>query len=154
MLDSKGNNRPESETTDASGEAKFKIKSGTYKVKLDSVPSDYVLPTSVYNFTDNAAIITVEKKDLGPLYSVKLVDQNGDVVIGAGVQMCSDKCFTLRDMNDTGTYSLNKAVADYKAQINSLPEGYSFKAGTDASTKYEFLAIDGGFYVEIEVVKD
>lgn len=59
-------------------------------------------------------------------YKVKVVDQNGDIVVGATVQFCLESCMFKPTEQDGYAY-FNVEVKDgYKAQIIAAPEGYSF----------------------------
>lgn len=141
-------------TTDENGKASFEVKDATWKVKVEKVPANcgYILPTTTFSFTDKAATVTIS---LMPKYTVKVVDQNGDAVTGASVQMCAETCSFLREsVDESGLYFVFVAEDAYKAQITSLPAGYSFVAGENTETKFEFSAVNGGFTVEIDVVKN
>lgn len=66
-----------------------------------------------------------EEADGKIVYKVKVVDQNGDAVAGASVQMCLDSCMWA-NTNDEGVAELKLAEADgYKAEVLALPEGYT-----------------------------
>ena len=152
ILDANGTETPYIDTTTEDGKLTFSLKSASYKVKVDKVPTEYIKPTASFSFAGNVATITLELK---PLYTVKIVDQDGNVVTGANVQMCAESCIPLiESVPGSGLYTRYTNEDEFKAQINSLPEGYSFAEGTDELTKFAFDTVDGGFYVEIEVVKD
>lgn len=152
IMDANGVATPNVATTAETGKLEFNLKAADYKVKLDKVPASYVAPAAMFNFTDKALTVTLEFK---PLYTVKIVDQDGAVVTGANVQMCADSCVPLIESTaGSGLYTRYTNEDAFKAQINALPDGYSFKAGETDQTKYEFEEVDGGFYVEIEVVKN
>lgn len=142
----------DTKTTGEDGKASFEVKPGTWKVRVESIPSSvYVLPEADFAFSNNAVTITLSAK---PKYVVNLVDQNGDVVSGASVQMCENSCVPLIEA-EGGVYSKYAIEKDYKAQVTMLPAGYSFKAGTTSETKYEFEEIETDvFVVDIEVVKN
>ena len=142
----------DTKTTGEDGKASFEVKPGTWKVRVEGIPSSiYILPTADFAFSNNAVTITLSTK---PKYTVKLVDQNNSVVVGASVQMCEDSCVPLVESED-GVYSKYAIEKEYKAQVTALPEGYSFKAGTTSETKYEFEEIETDvFEVTIEVNKN
>ena len=152
ILDANGSATPYVDTTTDDGKLVFSLKNASYKLKVDKVPSEYVKPTANFDFTNASVTVTLEFK---PLYTVKIVDGDGAVVAGANVQMCADSCVPLiESVPGSGLYTRYTNEDAYKAQINELPEGYSFKAGETNQTKYEFEEVAGGFYVEIEVVKN
>lgn len=58
------------------------------------------------------------------LYKVTVVDEGGNPVTGAMVQMCLDSCVPSRT-GDTGVAEFNLVEEDgYKVEILMLPEGY------------------------------
>ena len=65
-------------------------------------------------------------------YTVKVVDEGGNAVSGAMVQLCLEACVpALTDANGVATYNL--AEADYKVSFVQMPEGYTADA-----TEYHF----------------
>ena len=85
-------------TTDATGKASVQLPADTttVKVMVTSVPDGYVKPekvSGVYHgvFASGATEFTlkVEKEASNKsTYTVKVVDQNGDAVVGINVQLC------------------------------------------------------------------
>ena len=76
---------------------------------------------------DGKVTITVTKKaPEGTNYTIRVVDQNGNPVAGAMVQMCEseDKCLTPITTNANGEAVYTEPEREYKAAIASLPEGY------------------------------
>lgn len=76
---------------------------------------------------DGKVTITVTKKAAeGTNYTIRVVDQNGNPVKGAMVQMCesAEVCLTpiLTDANGEAVYI--QPEKEYKAAITNLPEGY------------------------------
>ena len=76
---------------------------------------------------DGKVTITVTKKAAeGANYTIRVVDQNGNPVKGARVQMCesAEVCLTpiLTDANGEAVYT--QPEKEYKAAITNLPEGY------------------------------
>lgn len=76
---------------------------------------------------DGKVTITVTKKAAeGANYTIRVVDQNGNPVKGAMVQMCesAEVCLTpiLTDANGEAVYT--QPEKEYKAAITNLPEGY------------------------------
>ncbi|MGN1157978.1 MAG: hypothetical protein ACI4TK_17530 [Agathobacter sp.] len=69
-------------------------------------------------------------------YKVTVVDESGNPIAGAMVQMCADTCFpAVADENGVATFRL--AEAEYKVSFLSLPEGY---AHMGEETNYYFDA--------------
>lgn len=58
------------------------------------------------------------------VYTVKVVDENGDPVVGAMVQICQDTCYP-GVTNEEGVAQYTVAEADYKVSFLSMPEGYT-----------------------------
>lgn len=76
-------------------------------------------------------------------YTVKVVDEGGNPVAGAMVQLCKDSC--VPGVTDAeGVASFNLPEDDYKASMLSMPAGYEYAEETDA---YYFE--DGSFEVTI-----
>ena len=76
---------------------------------------------------DGKVTITVTKKAAeGTNYTIRVVDQNGNPVKGAMVQMCesAEVCLTpiLTDANGEAVYT--QPEKEYKAAITNLPDGY------------------------------
>ena len=60
-------------------------------------------------------------------YTVKVVDEGGNAVIGAIVQLCKDSCLPCPvDANGVATWNL--VEDDYKASFVQIPEGYTADA--------------------------
>lgn len=143
---------PGTKETDADGKASFEVKSGTWKVAVEEVPAGYVLPDSKFTFTDKAATITLESL---PIYTIKVVDQNNDPVVGARVQMCkkgeSGVCVAYRNPTDeNGESSMQIEEALFEAQVTFVPDGYTKPDGY-----VDFTGdADSGFTVTIKVTKN
>lgn len=58
-------------------------------------------------------------------YTITVVDENGNPIAGALVQMCLDSCFPgMTDAAGVATFALPEA--EYKVSFLSLPEGYTY----------------------------
>ncbi len=81
-------------------------------------------------------------------YTVKVVDQDGNPVEKAFVQMCNDgTCFLPKSTDATGSASFQQDPAStYQAKLSKLPEGYT----GDTESYFDFE--DGS--VTITVTKD
>lgn len=65
-------------------------------------------------------------------YTVKVVDEGGNPIAGAMVQLCLEACIpALTNAEGVATYNL--AEADYKVSFVQMPEGYTADA-----TEYYF----------------
>lgn len=64
-------------------------------------------------------------------YVVTVVDENGNPIAGAMVQMCSESCFPAAT-DAEGNAKFNLEEAEYKVSFLFLPEGYTYADGTDA----------------------
>lgn len=69
-------------------------------------------------------------------YTVKVVDESGNPISGALVQLCLDACIpSATNASGVATYKLEKA--DYKVSFMKLPDGYTYT--TDA-TEFHFAS--------------
>ena len=60
-----------------------------------------------------------------PDYAVTVLDQNGDPVVGAFVQLCLESCFpAMTDENGVASFFLEEA--DYKVGFTVMPAGYEY----------------------------
>lgn len=63
-------------------------------------------------------------------YSVKVVDEEGNPIVGALVQMCKESCFpSVTGEDGVATFSL--VEDDYKVSFLTLPEGYTYSGEED-----------------------
>ena len=60
-----------------------------------------------------------------PTYTVKVVDESGNPIFGAVVQLCLDMCYpAVTDASGIATWNIEEA--EYKVSIAKAPEGYSY----------------------------
>ena len=65
------------------------------------------------------------------IYTVKVVDENGNPIGGAMVQLCKDSCVPgVTDAEGTASFTL--AEDDYKASMLTMPAGFEYAEDTDA----------------------
>lgn len=57
-------------------------------------------------------------------YTVTVVDEGGNPIVGAFVQMCLDNCYPMAT-NESGTATFNLEEADYKVSFVTMPVGYT-----------------------------
>lgn len=75
--------------------------------------------------TESTKDTTVE--DGKVTYKVTVVDEGGNPVVGAMVQICKDSCIPkLTDANGVAEYEIEETDG-YKVSITSLPEGYVYE---------------------------
>lgn len=85
---------------------------------------------------------TEETVDDGKVtYTVKVVDENGDPVANAAVQICKDSCLP-GVTNEEGVAIFNVVEDDYKVSFMAMPEGFQ----ADAE---EFYFEDGSYELTI-----
>ncbi len=107
---------------------------------------------------DGKITVTVTRNEpeiTGVRYTIRVVDQNDNPVVGASVQMCIPGGFcisfdTTTDENGESVKTIE--TGDYKAQIISVPDGY-----TDITNGeyHEFTGdAENGFTVTIKVTKN
>ena len=76
-------------------------------------------------------------------YKVTVVDEGGNPIVGAMVQLCMDTCYpAMTDESGVAKFALDEA--DYKVSFLALPEGYTY--ATDAQ---EFYFEDGSMELTI-----
>lgn len=118
-------------TTDSKGEIAKTYNeeiAGEWVAKILSIPDVYGIENTeylgkTYTLTNGFVKIEFAQVEL-PQFEVKVVDQNGDAVVGAMVQICLDSCF-VKVTDDTGVARMDYADGEYKANILSLPDGYT-----------------------------
>ena len=63
-------------------------------------------------------------------YTVTVVDEAGNAVVGAMVQLCKDSCVpAVTDANGVATFTLPED--DYKASMLAMPAGYAYAGEAD-----------------------
>ena len=135
--DKKGN-----PVTDANGEAAYTSYTeiaGEWVAKIISIPDVYGIDKTeylgkTYTLVNGSVKIEFAQVDV-PQFEVKVVDQNGDAVVGAMVQICLDSCF-VKVTDDAGVARMDFADGEYKANILSLPDGYT---DSTEGAKYSFV---------------
>lgn len=60
-------------------------------------------------------------------YQVKVVDEEGNPIAGALVQMCKDTCFP-SSTNESGVAEFSLPEDEYKVSFLSLPAGYAYSS--------------------------
>ncbi|MBQ8358537.1 MAG: hypothetical protein IJX37_01295 [Oscillospiraceae bacterium] len=85
---------------------------------------------------------TTEATDDGKVtYTVTVVDEGGNPVANAGVQLCKDTCLPGMT-NADGVAEFNVLEDDYKVSFMAMPEGY-------AADAEEFYFEDGSYELTI-----
>ena len=125
--------------TGADGQAKKELDDGNYTAMLMG-SSAFTATVTETVFTDKVASFRVETKEAEKTetYTIIVLDQNGDAVVGASVQACLEACRSLPNTDSEGKSSGElPAITDgeYKAQLVALPEGYSVE---DMKAYYTF----------------
>ena len=99
-------------------------------------PTESKAPT-VQSTQESTAPTDAPTKPAFDGYTVKVVDEGGNPVANAFVQLCLDNCFP-NTTDDSGVATFDVEEADYKVSFVSLPEGYDY-----ASDAREFYFEDG-----------
>lgn len=76
-------------------------------------------------------------------YTVTVVDEGGNPVAGAMVQLCKDSCIP-GVTNESGVATFVMSEDDYKASMLTMPEGYAYPDETE-----EFYFDDGSYDLTI-----
>lgn len=85
-------------------------------------------------------------ENTNPVYTVKIVDEGGNPVVGAMVQMCQGETCMPGPLSDaTGTVTFQVVEADYKVSfLGGVPAGYDY---TTEETEFHFE--DGAYEMTI-----
>ena len=110
----------------------------------NSFESEGALSTSSTASTEIGDEVSNTEK---PVFTVKVVDGDGNAVAGVMVQLCKDSCIPAKT-DDNGCAVFNVEITDgYKVSVMSCPEGYSYDGGDvyiDAgSTEYTLEIVKG-----------
>ena len=147
------NGTPVPYTTDAQGKITF-ATAKEVSAKLISIPTGYtcdLLNKKITFDADGNANITLEAEEV-KLFTVKVVDQDGNAVEGVKVQICdaAGSCRTpqLTDENGEAFYKFEDGTfyASFTNGITAIPEGYTV---ADPDAKYYLV----GDSVTIEIEK-
>lgn len=77
------------------------------------------------------------------VYTVTVVDEGGNPIVGAMVQLCKDSCVpNVTDENGVATFTLPED--DYKASMMTMPAGYEYVEEAEA-----FYFDDGSYELTI-----
>ena len=157
-----GNSYPTT-TSDKDGKASVQLpKATTVSVMVTSVPDGYVKPekvSGVYHgvFASGSTELTlkVEKEaDNKVEYTVKVVDQNGDAVVGMSIQLCPNGvCLAEKFVtNENGeiTVKLN-AGSEVDVKLEGL-EGYTLP--TPVKDSYHAVIASGETEATVTVTKN
>ena len=110
------------ETTGADGKATFRLKEDSYSAAVVDAPVEYTYDEEAkVNLVNNAATIRVEQL---PTYTIYVKDANGQAVVGASVQLCTDTdCRSPKTTDAEGKVVYYDVEATYKAKVLSA-DGY------------------------------
>ena len=102
--------------TDANGQATFRLKEDSYKAAVVDAPLGYSFDEGVkVELKNGAATLSVEKL---PSYTVNVVNEAGEAVVGAEVQLCDDEgCRLPKFTGNDGKVVFTEVESNYKAQI-------------------------------------
>ena len=95
--------------------------------------------TSATNATTEATTMPVD--DGKVTYTVKVVDEDGNAIASAAVQLCKDTCLPGMT-NAEGVATFRLVEDDYKVSFMTVPEGYNAEPG-------EFYFADGSYELTI-----
>lgn len=117
---------------------------GQTQEPVDDTPSTEPAPVQTQEPTDEPTDAPVQNTN--PVYTVKIVDEGGNPVVGAMVQMCQGETCMPGPLSDaTGTVTFQIPEADYKVSfLGSVPAGYDY---TTEETEFHFE--DGSYELTI-----
>ena len=142
-------------TTDAKGEVAYTSDteiSGEWVARITSIPDKYDIEKSeydgkTYTLENGTVTITCAQVEV-PQFKVTVVDQNGDVVVGARVQVCAGENCRIAYTDENGVASFAYAAGEHHANIAKAPDGY-----TDSTNKAEY-SFDSELKCTIEITKN
>ena len=99
-------------------------------VELTSIPDGYTASATTVSFEGKTELTVTlqaeQEQDTNVTYTVTIVDQNGNPVVGATIQLCDDENCKLPVVTDeSGIAVCSYEQADYHVTITELPAGYS-----------------------------
>lgn len=102
-------------------------------------PSDEGTKAPAANQTEPTQATDAPTENPNPVYTVKIVDEAGNPVVGAMVQMCQGETCMPGPLSDAnGTVTFQVAEADYKVSfLGGVPAGYAY---TTEETEFHFEA--------------
>lgn len=117
--------------TGADGVATFSLEDGSYKAMIIGGSGYTTDGATMKDFSSDRtvsfSVITEEAKETLS-YTVKVIDQYGAPVAGVRLQACTESCIPFAnatDENGETTQELEVTDAEYKVQLNVIPDGYS-----------------------------
>lgn len=129
------------------------VVSGEWTAQITSIPSGYGIEKSEYQsktYTLVNGTVTIEfNKEEQPKFVIKVVDLDGNAVVGAKVQLCNgDLCKPPRATDENGIVEFNYEDGDFTAKIYSVPDGYTY------STNEAEYTFDANHECTIEITKN
>lgn len=98
----------------------------------DAVPTTTEFESEI----DIVDVTTTEETSGG--YTVKVVDEGGNPIAGAMVQLCAESCIpAVTDANGVATFPNAESRDDYKVSFVTLPAGYDY---VDENQAFYFAA--------------
>ena len=142
-------------TSDAQGKITFESDKTGIKIAVLSAPEGYEYSSDPVSFKSDSKELTIKvtkAADERVTYTVTVVDQNGDAVVGAGVQLCYNGiCLPSVNTDDNGTMT-NLIKDGYEVSVLlTLPSGYS---ATPVSGDYHAVIPEGQTEITITVTKN
>ena len=141
--------------TDNKGEAKIDLEESR-NVRVELVSYDGWVEPSARKFTCGRMYdLEVElEEDTSFILTATVVDENGDAVVGASVQLCVGSiCLSASETNEDGEiYGSFSTEGKIKVKIVSLPDGYVMPSAID-SDGYHFYFDAGETDIEIVIAK-
>ena len=143
-------------TSDAQGKITFESDKTGIKVAVLSAPEGYEYSSDAISFKSGSKELTIKvtkAQDERVTYTVTVVDQNGDAVVGAGVQLCyNGVCLPAVNTDDNGTIT-NLIKDGYEVSVLiTVPNGYS--EPTPVSGTYHAVIPEGQTEITITVTKN
>ena len=95
------------------------------ETKAPETEAPVVVTEAVEVETEAVEVETEAPVEEAPAYTVKVVDEAGNPIAGAMVQLCKDTCFPgVTDADGVAKFAL--AEDDYKVSFLALPAGYTY----------------------------
>ena len=130
-------------------------ESANNESSIDITTEDPASDTS--DISENNESSTPSTPEVTAAFTVTVIDQDGNPVKGAYIQLCKDSCI-FKESNEQGIVSFDNEITDgYKLSVLVCPDGYTTENtayATDAEGKAAEVYLNAGITeYTVEIVK-
>ena len=109
--------------------------------EVPATPDTQVVVENTEAVVENTQVVETEVVDDGKVdYTVTVVDEEGNPIAGALVQLCKESCFPSVTGED-GVAKFSLVEEDYKVSFLTLPAGYTY-SGEEQEFYFENGAVE------------